>query len=53
MEPEPEDQPATEETPSSDGGAKWFVIAFLLIVPALGVTLLGAILWALWKVWFA
>ncbi len=36
-----------------DGGAKLYVIFFLLVVPALGVVLVAAIGWAIWTAIFA
>jgi hypothetical protein len=43
--PEPASRP--------DAAAKWFVIAFLMIVPVLGFVLLGAICYSLWRAFFA
>ena len=40
--------PATEENRPTLG-AKMFVIFFLLIVPPLGLVLLVAVCWSLWK----
>ena len=41
-------EPATEENRPTLG-AKMFVIFFLLIVPPLGIVLLVAVCWSLWK----
>ena len=40
--------PATEKT-APTLGTKLFVIFFMLIVPPLGVVLLAAVVWSLWK----
>jgi hypothetical protein len=43
--PEPASRP--------DVAAKWFVVAFLVVVPVLGFVLLGAICYSLWRAFFA
>ena len=43
--PEPASRP--------DAAAKWFVLAFLMVVPVLGFVLLGAICYSLWRAFFA
>ena len=42
--------PATQP---SDKAAKWFVVAFLVVVPVLGFALLGAVCYSLWRAFFA
>ena len=43
--------PEAESKP--DAAAKWFVVAFLIVVPVLGFVLLGAICYSLWRAFFA
>ena len=45
---QPNDQPPTAENRPTLG-AKMFVIFFMLIVPPLGIALLAAMCWSLWK----
>ena len=45
---EPTIEPQTEENQPTMG-TKLFVLFFFLIVPALGVVLLAAMCWTLWK----
>ena len=48
IEPEPALDPATEKT-APTLGTKLFVVFFMLIVPPLGIVLLAAVVWSLWK----
>ncbi|HYO07563.1 MAG TPA: hypothetical protein VER17_01200 [Tepidisphaeraceae bacterium] len=41
-------EPASDRT-APDAGTKLFVIFFMLVVPPLGIALLGAIIWSLWR----
>jgi hypothetical protein len=45
----PEDR-ATND--SAEEGAKFYVVFFLVLVPALGITLVAAIVYALWSALF-
>ena len=45
-------EPQTDQT-RADAGTKLFVTFFFLIVPPLGIVLLAALCWKLYKVWFA
>ena len=47
-EPPPSEEPAPSG-PSAPLGAKLFVIFFMIIVPPLGIALLIAVVWSLWK----
>jgi len=53
MESETLASPPPEPASRPDAAAKWFVIAFLMIVPVLGFVLLGAICYSLWRAFFA
>ena len=46
-----EPSPIAPQTPENqpDKGTKLFVLFFFLVVPALGIVLLAAMCWTLWK----
>lgn len=43
----PDDAPAKEKR--AEAAAKWFVIAFLLVVPTIGFGLVAVVCYALWQ----